>query len=380
MSKTLNISVLVAARDEYIEQLKCIIAPLILQGINSIYQDALNISEGKKTIYKFQELLKQIPNWNQTILQEEAKRIKKKCNYIMDIVTAIFVSNVKILASIRLKGKNENIKVKIPTSEIFIHSIYIESAQRFFYDPFLFHHKIKNFGQIQKNRENAIKNIRDSVSETIRQMLPFDNILQEYLANALNDDSDGDSDDSGDDSGEDSGEDSGDSLNGDNIVNDTQFLDEDEDEYSTDEENNVKNINTGGGNIPSRGSEYPEGPGKTNIPFRSETTNIPSRPEYPAVPGMSNIPFQGEHTNIPFRGKDTNISQINQPPQQNISSFNQLPQPLNQSSQPIHNSDDDDSEESSDDDDEVRPKQNQMNSVNQMNQNNENNQNKYSFF
>ena len=371
MSKTLNISVLVAARDEYIEQLKCIIAPLILQGINSIYQDALNISEGKKTIYKFQELLKQIPNWNQTILQEEAKRIKKKCNYIMDIVTAIFVSNVKILASIRLKGKNENIKVKIPTSEIFIHSIYIESAQRFFYDPFLFHHKIKNFGQIQKNRENAIKNIRDSVSETIRQMLPFDNILQEYLANALNDDSDGDSDDSGDDSDEGSGEDSGDSLNGDNIVNDTQFLDEDEDEYSTDEENNVKNINTGGENIPSRGSEYPEGPGKTNIPFRSETTNIPFRGEYPEGPG------------------NTNISQINQPPQQNISSFNQLPQPLNQSSQPINNSDDDDSEESSDDDDEVRPKQNQMNSVNQMNQNNqmnsvnqnnENNQNKYSFF
>jgi len=358
MSKTLNISVLVAARDEYIEQLKCIIAPLILQGINSIYQDALNISEGKKTIYKFQELLKQIPNWNQTILQEEAKRIKKKCNYIMDIVTAIFVSNVKILASIRLKGKNENIKVKIPTSEIFIHSIYIESAQRFFYDPFLFHHKIKNFGQIQKNRENAIKNIRDSVSETIRQMLPFDNILQEYLANALNDDSDGDSDDSG----EDSGEDSGDSLNGDNIVNDTQFLDEDEDEYSTDEENTVKNINTGGGNTSSRS--------ETNTSFQTE---------YPEAPRMNNTSFEsGTH--------------INQTPQPNISSFNQIPQPLNQSSQPINDSNDDSEESDSGDEDEVRPRQNPMNQmnqmnqnnqnnpVNQMNQNNENNENKYSFF
>ena len=113
MSKNLNISVLVAARDEYIEQLKCIITPLMIQGFNSIYQDSIRISNGKQVIYKFQELLKEIPKWNQTILQEESKRIKKKCPYIMDIVTAIFVSNVKILASIRLKGKNENIRVKI---------------------------------------------------------------------------------------------------------------------------------------------------------------------------------------------------------------------------------------------------------------------------
>ena len=185
MSKNLNISVLVAARDEYIEQLKCIITPLMIQGFNSIYQDSIRISNGKQVIYKFQELLKEIPKWNQTILQEESKRIKKKCPYIMDIVTAIFVSNVKILASIRLKGKNENIRVKIPTSDIFIHSIYIESAQQFFYNPFLFYHRTNEFGNIQKNKYHVKEIIRDSVDETVRQMLPFDNILQEYLANAL---------------------------------------------------------------------------------------------------------------------------------------------------------------------------------------------------
>jgi hypothetical protein len=134
MSKKLNISVLVAARDEYIDQLKRILIPLIIQGFNSIYADALKLNQ-RKPLYKFQELLKEIPKWNQTILQEESKRIKRKCSYIMDIVTAIFVSNVKILASIRLKGNNENIKVKIPTSDIFIHSIYIESAQKIFYNP-----------------------------------------------------------------------------------------------------------------------------------------------------------------------------------------------------------------------------------------------------
>ena len=187
MSKNLNISVLVAARDEYIDQLKCILVPLLIQGFNSIYQDAINLSKNKHIIYKFQELLKQIPQWNQTILQEESKRIKKKCPYIMDIVTAIFVTNVKILASVRLKGSKEDIRVKIPTSDIFIHSIYIESAQQIFYDPFLFYHKGNQFGKIQENKYHVKQIISNSVDETIRQMLPFDDILQKYLADALND-------------------------------------------------------------------------------------------------------------------------------------------------------------------------------------------------
>ena len=215
MSKDLNISVLVAARDEYIEQLKCIVVPLLIQGYNSIYSDALKITEGKKTIYKFQELLKEIPQWNQTILQEESRRIKKKCPYIMDIVTAIFVSNVKILASVRLKGNNENIKVKIPTSDIFIHSIYIEAAQQIFYDPFLFYHR-SGFGRSnQENKEHVRQIIRYSVDETIRQMLPFDDILQEYLANALNDDADRSDLESGSEGSEDSEDPE---LNGEDLV------------------------------------------------------------------------------------------------------------------------------------------------------------------
>ena len=188
MTKNLNISVLVAARDEYIDQLKCIMVPLLIQGFNSIYQDALRISSGKQIIWKFQELLKQIPQWNQTILQEESKRIKRKCPYIMDIVTAIFVTNVKILASVRLKGSRDDIRVKIPTSDIFIHSIYIESAQQIFYDPFLFYHKNGfKFGEVQNNKYQVRRIIDESVDETIRQMLPFDDILQKYLADALND-------------------------------------------------------------------------------------------------------------------------------------------------------------------------------------------------
>ena len=237
MSKKLNISVLVAARDEYIDQLKRILIPLIIQGFNSIYADALKLNQ-RKPLYKFQELLKEIPKWNQTILQEESKRIKRKCSYIMDIVTAIFVSNVKILASIRLKGNNENIKVKIPTSDIFIHSIYIESAQKIFYNPYLFYHINNNFRETENNKKQVIEIVNISIDETIRQMLPFDEILQEYLVNALNDNADKSSDSESSDSELSDSDDE--YLNADDIAN--SDVDDTED-YNEDE---IKNINTSG--------------------------------------------------------------------------------------------------------------------------------------
>ena len=237
MSKNLNISVLVAARDEYIEQLKSIICPLIIQGVNSIYQDAVKVTQGKGgIIYQFQQFLKDILTWNQTILQEEAKRIKRKCPYIMDIVTAIFVSNVKILASIRLKGNNDNIKVKIPTCEIFIHSVYIECAQQIFYDPKLFYHKNGDLNQIQRNKKFVREIIYDAIDESIRKMMPFDHILQEYLKNALDDNAEYTDSDESDEESETEGE----TLNNNKIIN------EEEDSDKEPEENTTKNLHING--------------------------------------------------------------------------------------------------------------------------------------
>ena len=56
MSDTINIGVLVAARDEYSEVLKSNLAPLIIQGFNSIYNDSLKMTGGKHTLKQFQLL------------------------------------------------------------------------------------------------------------------------------------------------------------------------------------------------------------------------------------------------------------------------------------------------------------------------------------
>ena len=275
MDKNLNISVLVAARDEYIEQLKSIIAPLIIQGVNSIYQDALNVSNGKKTLMTFQQFLKDIQTWNQTILQEEAKRIKRKCPYIMDIVTAIFVSNVKILASIRLKGNNDNIKIKIPTCELFVHSVYIESAQQIFYDPMLFYHKNGNFNQIQKNKKYIREIIYDAVEESMRKMMPFDHILQEYLKNALDDNAEYTDSESEDESEPDTNV-----LNNDKIIN-NENENENETENENENENTTKNLHIDGLNSYLKDQQ-------NTVPQQTSFANFPITPPVPVNYTRSN--------------------------------------------------------------------------------------------
>ena len=182
MANSLNVSVLVAAKEEYTNQLKYYLTPLIQEGCTSIYEDAVINDEENNPLRQFQIFLKQIPKWNQSILEEETKRIKDKCPFLMDLVTAIFVSHVKILASVRLGGNHTNIKIKIPTSEIFIHSVYVNVAERVYYEP-------QPFEDIhsRKNMEKIRETIDEMIDETISAMIPIQSILQEYLCSAFSD-------------------------------------------------------------------------------------------------------------------------------------------------------------------------------------------------
>lgn len=179
MSNQLNISVLVAAREEYLKQLKKHLTPLIQEGLISIYDDAKE-EDPDNPLRQFQIFLKEIPKWNQTILDMETKRIKDRCPFLMDCVTAIFVSNVKILASVRLGGNHSNIRIRIPTAEIFVHSVYIASAETFYYDPEPFEDLLE-----RDNIDKIKRGIDNSIEDTISSMIPIQNILQEYLCNTF---------------------------------------------------------------------------------------------------------------------------------------------------------------------------------------------------
>ena len=81
-SKEIDANVLVAARDEYTNQLCYYLCPLIDEGFISIYKDAQEQTRSKdpkksSVLRNFQIFCKAIPTWNDTLLNNESNRINK---------------------------------------------------------------------------------------------------------------------------------------------------------------------------------------------------------------------------------------------------------------------------------------------------------------
>ena len=177
-------NIFIEAKSEYTRELISIIKPHIFTGIKSLYDDSRITCKKKndvsKTLFVFQNQLKSIPQWNQNILNEEVNRIIKtsQCEWLEDLVTAVFISHIKILSSIR--GDTSTINLKVPKSDAFIHQCYIEVAREIWKNPYLFLDK-GNKLEYMANLREVDTIIAQCISETLRKMLPIKNIVKDYI-------------------------------------------------------------------------------------------------------------------------------------------------------------------------------------------------------
>ena len=108
-----NLNVLSEAKNEYSSRLLNILTPLSIQGIKSIFNEAVDLCENndedEKYLMTFQNFLSRVPNWNSNIITEEKNRIitKSKCNYLEDLLTCVHITQVKILTSIRVSSQQK---------------------------------------------------------------------------------------------------------------------------------------------------------------------------------------------------------------------------------------------------------------------------------
>ena len=179
-----NLAILVDAKTEYTKQLVNIISPNIYLGIKSIYVNSKTKTNGKNTLYQFQIDLSEIPKWNQEIINEHHNMLVEAsdCDWLEDLLTAVFVSHTRILTSINFNKNKNKINLKIPKVDHFIHLCYIEIARNFWKNPYLFDDTISKF-EYQRNRRDAEQIIDNTINETIRKQLPVKHILKEYLGN-----------------------------------------------------------------------------------------------------------------------------------------------------------------------------------------------------
>jgi len=171
---------------EWAWRLVQILQPLIYEGIQSIFQEALTIckqsDEDEKYLMTFQNFLSRIPKWNETMIQAEVDRIVEKsgCTYLDDLITCVHIVHLKILTSIRTGKTQKKIDIAIPKLGKFVHKVYVNLSRELYSNVYLFETDVQPL-VFQKNRAAFNKLIRAAILDAVRASIPVENLLRAYL-------------------------------------------------------------------------------------------------------------------------------------------------------------------------------------------------------
>jgi len=181
-SKEVYSHYLLEVKRDYTKQLCNLLVPVMYEGILSLYTSAKNARKDLP-MKMFQLVLSKVPEWNQHTITTEYNRIitKTNCEWINELITAVFISHAKILSSIKTRKKTKTLNLKIPNGDYFIHKSYIECARQFWKNPYLLFDEVNSI-EYQRNLRDSEAIIEQCIEETIRKLLPIRNILQQYIA------------------------------------------------------------------------------------------------------------------------------------------------------------------------------------------------------
>jgi len=188
-----NISTLHESRNEWSARLISILTPLIIDGYKSILDEAVKLckenNEMEKYLMTFQNFITRVPKWNQTIIENERRRICEKsgCSYLEDLITCVHIIQLKILTVMRVGQKQKKIDINIPKLDDFIHKVYIHVARKLYKNVYLFELNIAPL-QIQKyNRELEII-VQECILNSLRESVPVESILRAYMDETIEED------------------------------------------------------------------------------------------------------------------------------------------------------------------------------------------------
>ena len=171
---------LVQAKNEYVNQIADCIAPFVINVINTLYAASKkNAGLGGGFVKDFQKKLREIPLWNQSMIDAQVVAITNKYKYLPELIAAVFVSYVKILSSVKIHAHKPHIQLKLPADDVFVHRVYITVAKSIYMDP----------GLVKSPRDVRLSVVRNAVENSVRELLPIEEILRAYLGTSV--DSDG---------------------------------------------------------------------------------------------------------------------------------------------------------------------------------------------
>ena len=181
-----SLSSLSESKNEWCSRLVNTLTPAIIDGLKSIFNESLQLclenEEEDKYLMTFQTFLSRIPQWNETIIKTERERIENttNCSYLEELITCVHVVQLKALTCVRVGQKQKKVDIDIPSSDGFIHKVYINSARKVYTNIYLYEKDIPPL-DIQKNSRELELIIKESILNSIRDKMPIDKILLAYM-------------------------------------------------------------------------------------------------------------------------------------------------------------------------------------------------------
>ena len=175
-----NVATYSEARSEYTKQLATFIVPSIVGWFQTLW--SRNASDRQRCLSAFQNECEEITRWNQDRINDEVRVLLERsgCDYMEELMTAVFVAHTKVLTAVRLSTKQKKLSITVPKLDHFIHRIFKESARCFWKSPFLF----MSEGGVVERQKNILQVealATEAITTAIRGLLPVKQILKDYL-------------------------------------------------------------------------------------------------------------------------------------------------------------------------------------------------------
>jgi len=146
------------ARSEYTKQLCGILIPSYFQFYLTILEKAreesTKLNEPKKLLWHFQTFLNEIPEWNMEKVNTEISLVQSSCgcDYLEDLLTAVFIAHTKVLTAIRVSNKQKKVQITVPKVEHFLFKVLCETSKLLWGSSFLFREGIPAIEKQQNYR------------------------------------------------------------------------------------------------------------------------------------------------------------------------------------------------------------------------------------
>jgi hypothetical protein len=185
-------------KSEYMFQLTSYLTPAYFNFYSQLLERAKQdmTAEPKKQLWQFQNLLAEIEDWNMERVAREVAAIQTAadCDFLEDLLTAVFIAHTKVLTAIRLNAKQKKVQITVPKIDHFLLKVFCETAKLLWQSAYLFR---DNIGGIEKqqNYKQIQSLIETGIRSAIRSMIPVKSLLKDCIHNTADEDDSSDSED-----------------------------------------------------------------------------------------------------------------------------------------------------------------------------------------